>query len=566
MRRIEVVGTIAWGLVCGAFVLPALLSTDTLTYWLAHPLRLGVFGEVPPSTTRGALMLQAAGLAMAALLALLPTALRRMLCRAAKVSSRPLPQIHMEPVSLREWLLLATFVLAGVILRMARLDESLWYDEIAAFLEFSVHGPGPAIGNYFTQSNHVLHSILAWASAEVLGASELSLRLPALLLGSAMVGAAWLLARECGLGAAGRLGSAVFAAAMPLSVLESTDARGYTAMALFASLGVALIVRGIRLASHWSLAWAAIILALGIWSHLVTASVCVAAIGVAGGLVIAGRRTPLAWYGTALGLTAVAAMLTAAVLLSPLLPDLVATRSEFLALDGDEPTLIGPETLPALLGIGGAWSAWALPGVVGAICGIVLSFRGPGLWAARLALAILFGAVVAAMLGTALGGSWLYARFLCFGIGATALALGLALECAKARRRWLGALFLLAIVIPWITLLGSLGPRQQLRQAVAWVAENSAPDETVVAVGLRNDVHAWYSGLLNVSMEGSGPMGCELTERLERLDPRHVLMLYPHACQPAVGDELAAAGYAPVKSFPGWMDWGRGEIVIYRRQ
>lgn len=504
---------------------------------------------------------------MAALLALLPMMLQRLIRRANAATPAPFQPIHLETVSLREWLLLAVFVLTGIILRMARIDESLWYDEIAAFLEFSAHGPGPAMGNYFTQSNHVLHSIMAWASAEVLGASELSLRLPPLLLGSAMVAAAWWLARECGLGAMGRLGAAMFAAAMPLSVLESTDSRGYAAMALFATLGVALIVRGMRLASHWSLAWAAILLALGIWSHLVTASVCVAAIGVAGGLCIAGRRTPLVWYGGALGLTAVAALLAAGVLLSPLLPDLVDTRREFLALDGDEPTLFGRETLPALLGIGGAWSMWAVPGVIGAIAGIVLSFRGPGLWAARMALAILFGAVVAAVLGTALGGSWLYARFLCFGVGATALALGLALECAKARQRWLGALFLLAIVIPWIAYLVNLEPRQQLREAVNWVAQNSAPGDTAVAVGLRNDVHAWYASLQSVPMEGSGTLGCELADRLNHLEqPRHVLMLYPHVCQPAVGKQLAAAGYAPVASFPGWIDWGRGEIVIYRRQ
>ncbi|MFM7798281.1 MAG: hypothetical protein ACKPBA_04770, partial [Planctomycetota bacterium] len=75
--------------------------------------------------------------------------------------------------------------IAALLVRAPFLGDSLWYDEIAAFVGYSMDGPWGAVGRYFSQANHVLASLLAWMSAEAFGVDEVSVRLPSLLAGVA---------------------------------------------------------------------------------------------------------------------------------------------------------------------------------------------------------------------------------------------------------------------------------------------------------------------------------------------------------------------------------------------
>ena len=139
-------------------------------------------------------------------------------------------------------MMLAAAAAVAALVRMPFLADSLWYDEIAAFLGYSLGGPGAAVGTYFTQANHVLHSLLAWCSTALFGVDEVTVRLPSFLAGIGAVAAVGFLGREAG---GARLGAiaAALAAVMPTAVLPATEARGYSLMMLFAALASALFMR-----------------------------------------------------------------------------------------------------------------------------------------------------------------------------------------------------------------------------------------------------------------------------------------------------------------------------------
>jgi hypothetical protein len=186
------------GAMCaGAAMIVVGLASST-AFWTGvfeHELRTARHGgEVVATTVAGArwwrAALIAAGLLVPSLVAVL-----------VRTCGTPVDSAAQQPLAARTRGAVAAglvaIVLLALALRLPRLGESLWYDEIADFLAFGAFGPGATMGNYFTQSNHVLSGILCWASVTIAGgANEVVLRLPALLASLATVPACWWLARE----------------------------------------------------------------------------------------------------------------------------------------------------------------------------------------------------------------------------------------------------------------------------------------------------------------------------------------------------------------------------------
>ncbi|NBX33179.1 MAG: hypothetical protein EBR07_10735, partial [Planctomycetes bacterium] len=258
-------------------------------------------------------------------------------------------------------------VLLAAVIRAPFLTDSLWYDEIAAFLGYSINGPWGAVSTYYTQANHVLHSLLAWGSGAALGVDEVTVRLPSFLAGlGTVLAVAWLAMTALGRDAKGvRLAvtAAFITALLPIAVLPATEARGYSLMTLFSALMTGTFLRALRIRTRSAWLIYAAACALGIWAHLVT--VCVPAFHAAWCVAVLVRGAPSTTSGITpkaarAGLMAIgmAALLTLLVY-APILPAMFAIRSEFRALDGNEPTLIGPEGWMMLLSIGGSWKMWA---------------------------------------------------------------------------------------------------------------------------------------------------------------------------------------------------------------
>lgn len=220
---------------------------------------------------------------------------------------------HTPRVRPREALAVAAIVLLGFALRIPFLLQSLWFDEIAAIGDFTKFGAGPIVGAWFTPSNHVLQSLLSWASATVfdarvdlVGGIEGAVRLPSLIAGLLTIVAVYALGRRLG-GAAsdpcvdgpasGRrmngvtlgLTAAIVVALMPIAVLESTEARGYALAIFFTAVGCWAFVRGMQEGEPWPWIVVALCGALATWSHFVASLATVGLALVASALLVAPR-------------------------------------------------------------------------------------------------------------------------------------------------------------------------------------------------------------------------------------------------------------------------------------
>lgn len=532
--------------------LGALLSTDAAARWMAHPARSATSRAAEAAVAlRVALLV---GPPVASLLIWLIA--RRSAGQRQAEGSSCRPAGAATGTSLAA---LALLVAAGLILRALRLDDSLWYDEIAGLLGYSVHGPGVVIGNYFSQANHVLSQLLIWAAAGVFGAGEIAVRLPSYLAGVALIPALWALGREARGEGFGLL-AATAGTFLPLAIAASTDARGYALVMLLATLSAWLLLRSRRMGSTPSWCLYALVVALMVWTHAV--ALCVALGHGVVLLVDAARGSDRRGAVTGLLALGLAAVLTLA-LYAPIVPDLVALRHQFRAAEGDEPTLLGPEGWHALLGLGGSWVWWAtIPGALLACVGL-----GPTLTDRRLRQAFLLtflGGPIAAALVVA-GDSWLYARFLLFLAPATALlvAAGLGALARNRRLALVAASAALATVAALETLLSP--PRQPLREAIE-LAGTLRANRPVGVAGLVDQVTLYYSETARVPTFDLGPLGARIETVVPSVEPNAIVLLYPDLVPADRRAFLESHGYRVHRRLDGWIDWGRGAVEVWIRR
>ncbi|MBY0279206.1 glycosyltransferase family 39 protein [Candidatus Binatia bacterium] len=164
-------------------------------------------------------------------------------------------------------LLLSALLLLATLLRVQGLGDEPWLDEIDTHLRVSHLGLARLATTYPSQNQHVLYSLLARLSIDLLGDSPAAMRVPALLFGvlgiaaTYAVGHALLSRREA-------LAGAALLAVSEIHVWFSQNARGYTALLFFTMASTALLLRA--LASDRRRVWIAYgaMLALGCWVHL----------------------------------------------------------------------------------------------------------------------------------------------------------------------------------------------------------------------------------------------------------------------------------------------------------
>jgi hypothetical protein len=150
----------------------------------------------------------------------------------------------------------AAVLVAAAALRIAFLDVPLRYDEATTYVNFVSDPLYVSLSDYSTPNNHPLHTALAKVAVTVFGSSPTAIRLPALLAGLALVPAVlalgWMLyGRTAGLVAA------AFTAVSSTLVEYSTNARGYTLVALFTATG--LLAAGRILSGGGAGAWAVLV-------------------------------------------------------------------------------------------------------------------------------------------------------------------------------------------------------------------------------------------------------------------------------------------------------------------
>ena len=156
-------------------------------------------------------------------------------------------------------------IVVAVVVRIAFLDIPLKYDEATTYNNFVTKPLYVALAHYPLPNNHLLHTFLAKVSVTAFGGDAWAIRLPAFLAGVALVPATFALGRILYGRAAALLAAALVASSSTL-VEYSTNARGYTLVALFT---VFAFIAATRVLDNDSIgAWAVIAVtgALGLYA------------------------------------------------------------------------------------------------------------------------------------------------------------------------------------------------------------------------------------------------------------------------------------------------------------
>ena len=471
---------------------------------------------------------------------------------------------------MRTSILFTSLVLIGALLiRIPLMDDSLWYDEIAAFWYYGQFGPGPILGNMFTPANHITQSLASWSFAALNAGSldPITLRLPALLVGLASLWPMWTLCRES-LGQRWSLLGIILLAASPIAVLESTEARGYAFMLFFSTSACALMTLYLREKRYELLPWYALCCGLGIWSHLVTVVVPIAHACLLVWLVCMNQpMNRRAFWGLA---SIALAAVTTCTLLAPILPQLWEGSAEYQALQADQPTLLGREGRWLVLGLGGSWAyLGGAAGLLLVVCGVVSARNKPelmrGLVVCGLPIAVALGLIL-------LIGTWIYARFLILGLPFSILAITAGIGWMSQRTRVAGALLLILLLVGWGSDLRDRYdiPRQPLRAIMQCIPTDESRIGVVGVVDFPIIV-SWYAS----NPERIVNCGETLETASEYLRPKDIEWLvvgYPRKTIPNLGteasirpgDETLLKGFTVTEFKQGWIDED-GSIILLKR-
>ena len=404
---------------------------------------------------------------------------------------------------------LIVLTLVGAGLRVYRLDQGLWYDEIVTLLD-SVRPPLSEILTTFSGDNHhPLYSLLAHFSVELFGEHAWSLRLPAVFFGTLSIPALYLLGRVL----ANKLEALLAAALLAFSyhhIWFSQNARGYTGLLFWTLLSTYLLLRGLQKSRRVEWIFYAAAAALGVYTHLTMVFVLVAHFLVGGWWAVTKWRPinqhPQQWRSIlwGFGWAGVFSLL----LYAPLLPQMVQF---FLRPKGTiESEWMNPlwtivETLRGL-------QVGLAAGLVGVLAAGVLF--GSGLWSyakenrftlALLVIPGLFGAIVLVVMRHNI-----WPRFFFYSLGFMLLiavrgamvAGQLAVKWVRRpenQKRWADAVGTAFACVLILLSAFSLGlayryPKQDFVGAMRFVERERKPEEPVVTLGLTTLPYQRYYG------------------------------------------------------------------------
>jgi len=182
--------------------------------------------------------------------------------RDAALAFRELPERILRKDMLIPIMVLIVF---AFLARILYINDPMRHDEAYSFVVFAKLPLRLAIADYHFPNNHLFHTLLLHLSQQLFGNNPWAVRLPAVCAGIALIPAGYLLAR----GLFGKTTAWVAGAALasaPILIHYSTNARGYSLLALCTVLVFIIAVELTRRSNlfYWSLA--ALISALGFYT------------------------------------------------------------------------------------------------------------------------------------------------------------------------------------------------------------------------------------------------------------------------------------------------------------
>jgi len=182
-------------------------------------------------------------------------------------SARPAAASLRAAVRLPRVDLVALVLIAAgaVAVRLDFLCQPMRYDEAGTYVHYASEPLYIGLSSYTAPNNHLFHTLLVHLSTSVLGSAPWAIRLPALLAGVLLVPATYLAARAVYDRRVGLVAAALVAGSSKL-IEYSTNARGYTLLALLFVLELALAAFLAR--NDEPAAWAmfAVLGAIGMWT------------------------------------------------------------------------------------------------------------------------------------------------------------------------------------------------------------------------------------------------------------------------------------------------------------
>lgn len=165
---------------------------------------------------------------------------------------------------------LLLLTLGAAVLRILVLDMPMRLDEATTFNEFVLQPWRNTLGKYWATNNHPLHSVLGKLAVDALGNEPWVVRIPALVAGVLLVPVTWFAASRIASVGAAWLAAAGVATLSPF-ILYSTNARGYSLVALFVMLQWLALRDALRTNRRSSWLAVAACGALGVYTHLTMA-------------------------------------------------------------------------------------------------------------------------------------------------------------------------------------------------------------------------------------------------------------------------------------------------------
>jgi 4-amino-4-deoxy-L-arabinose transferase-like glycosyltransferase len=489
------------------------------------------------------------------------------LCIAAKTATAATPPEAARAPSLArwEWLALAAMTALALVLRLYRLGDGLWLDEILTLTDFVRLPLGGILTSFPSQNQHMLFSLLARISVDLFGESAAALRAPSVLFGVASIWALYFLGRTV-IGTRPALLACLLMTLSYHHIWFSQNARGYMGLMLFATLATWLWLEGLR-DTRWRW-WILYALAcfFGAWIHMTMVFVAVSHALI--WLVEIWLRRPASIRTLAKPIAAWALAATLTIQGHALaLPEFFRSALHEASNNSEwtNPLWVVTESIRNLK-IGFSGSAIL-------ICGA--AFLLLGWWSilrrsARAGFAMILAPVMGGSLMLALGHN-LWPRFFFFAMGFMLLivaegAFSLARRAAPLLRlpdRWAmraGTAFLLLLsAASALTIPRCYAPKQDFHGARDF-AEQVRGGNTIAAVGLAGAVYQRY-----LAPHWAFPKTAAELRRMAGEDP-HLLLLYSlpielKAFHPDLW-RLVESHFETIRVFPGTL--GGGEVFVCR--
>ena len=476
----------------------------------------------------------------------------------------------------RDHQILSAILLLAFGLRIWGLNAPLWYDEITT-VETHLRRPWDEMMTSYSMNHHYLYSLQAKLSASLFGEAAWSVRLPAMLFGVGSIAVIWALAKRV----AGVRLAHVTALLLALSfhhIWFSQNARGYTELAFWSSLGMIFFLEGMRAPGLKVWLGYAACLTLAIATHL-TGFFFFAAQGLIWLVLAATKVRRVGVLDKSIRFPAIGYIIGGVAALAFYAPILRSVFEVASTVSETSQTDVMQEYQNPL------WSVLeAFRTVFGAL-GPLLSLIAIGVIALCLVGAVrlhrqtpLFAPIVGAHIALTMAlllalGMRIWPRFFFVDIGFLMLLIvvGVHAICAWLSR-WLKAIparTLFPVAVAAMTLM-SVGlalrnytaPKQDLAGAVEYVSAQSDEGERVYGIGVAGPLYNSFYDTDWSIIETEDAFETALLEP----GPVYLVVAFPgryFRVLPAM-DEMAESGTLElVKRFPGTL--GDGNVLIYKR-